>query len=83
MPLPSIVQPVMWSYAFDCLNLSPEPDFLIMADECKDYSYRVPLEEVPPGEDVGKAKTCHVVNPGNFGADGTFTVIYPGNDSVE
>jgi hypothetical protein len=34
MPLPQIVQPLIWSCALDCLNLTPEPDFLVLADEC-------------------------------------------------
>ena len=45
LPLPQIVQPTMWSYAMDCLNLTPEPDYLVLADECADYYYRVPLTE--------------------------------------
>ena len=67
LPLPNIVQPVMWTYAFDSLNISPEPDFIVLSDECKDYYHRMPLYEQAPGESSGTAaKTCHIVNPGNF-----------------
>ena len=34
----------------DCLNLTPEPDFLVLADECQDYYYQMPLTEVNPDE---------------------------------
>ena len=34
LPLPQITQPVLWNYATDCLNITPEPDILILADEC-------------------------------------------------
>ena len=43
MPLPTIVQPVLWSYGVDTLNLSPEPDFLILADDSEDSYTRVTL----------------------------------------
>jgi len=42
----------MWSYAMDCMNLTPEPDYLVLADECQDYYYQIPLEELMPGETV-------------------------------
>ena len=71
----------MWTYAQDCLNLTPEPDYLILADECNDYYYNIPLVEVTPDE-KSQQKTCHVLNPGNFSYDRSFVVIYPYNDTV-
>lgn len=45
LPLPNLVQPLMWSHAMDTLNITPEPDYLVLADECKDFYYPVPLVE--------------------------------------
>jgi hypothetical protein len=78
---------VLWTYA-DSLHLHPHPDFLILADDCKDYYYEVPVNGhdttsyQAAGRQLGneeghKVKTIHVANPGNFGKDRNFTVIYP------
>jgi len=52
-------------YAVDTLNLVPEPDFVVLADDCPDYYHKIPvaLEE---GEDD---KFVHVINPGSFAQD--------------
>lgn len=42
MPLSPIVQPVLWPYG-DCLHLYPHPDYLVLADECDDYYYTIPV----------------------------------------
>jgi len=42
-PLPQIVQPVMWAWALDSLSITPEPDFLVLADECHDWYHQVDL----------------------------------------
>jgi hypothetical protein len=60
LPLPQIIQPVMWAYATDVLNLTPSPDFLILADECQDYYHAI---------DDDERRVCHVMNPGNFAND--------------
>ena len=39
VPLPQIVQPVLWAFAKDVLNLVPHPDFLVLADDCSDYHH--------------------------------------------
>jgi hypothetical protein len=64
----------------DTLNLTPEPDFLVLADECKDYYYPVPLTEMNPDEE--KQKVCHVLNPGNFSSDFSFTIVFPLSETV-
>lgn len=61
------MQPVMWSFAMDSLNLT-QPDFLVLADECHDYYYPIVADD---------NKTYHVLNPGNFAQDQSFTVVYP------
>ena len=50
----------MWAYATDVLNLTPSPDFLILADECQDYYHAI---------DDDEKRVCHVMNPGNFAND--------------
>ena len=76
---------MLWSYA-DSLHLHPHPDFLVLADEGKDYHYEVPVnghqtsyqaDQKLGNEDDHNIKTIHVVNPGNFGSDKSFVVIYP------
>lgn len=64
-----IAQPVMWSYALDVLNITPEPDILILADECKDYHHQFKSKD--------KKGVTHVLNPGNFAQDQSFCMIYP------
>jgi len=59
--------------------LTPEPDYLILADECNDYYYSIPLYEISPDEQT-QQKTCHVLNPGNFSSDRSFVVVYPYNN---
>ena len=76
MPLPQIVQPVLWAYAADTLNLTPEPDYLILADEVEDSYNKFTLNEL--NDFQGKSdKVIHVINPGNFATDSSFTVVYP------
>jgi hypothetical protein len=33
----------MWSFAKDCMNLVPHPDYLILADDCADYHHKIPV----------------------------------------
>lgn len=35
----------MWSFAKDCLNLVPHPDYLILADDCADYYHKIPIDD--------------------------------------
>ena len=89
LPLPQIVQPVMWAYALDALSIVPQPDFLVLADECTDFHHSFNLSDefstLQPGENIdmddgeGRAKTCEVVNPGNFSHDLSFLALYPNN----
>ena len=58
------MQPVVWNYAVDTLNLTPEPDYIILADECKDYHHRIPC--TLSGEEEEGCKHVNVLNPGNF-----------------
>jgi hypothetical protein len=74
MPLSSVVQPVMWTFAKDCLNLVPHPDYLILADDCADYHHKLPVED---GSHV------HVMNPGNFAIDRSFLVFYPKTEDIQ
>ena len=77
MPVAPIIQPILWSYG-DALHLHPHPDFLILADECNEYSYEVPVNDSDSKpENANDLKTIHVLNPGNFCIDRTFVVIYP------
>lgn len=83
----------MWAYAMDTLSILPQPDFLILADDCGDYHHSFDLSDEfsnfeaqqPAREDVdmdgeGSAKkTCEVINPGNFSHDLSFLVLYPSN----
>lgn len=80
IPLPSIIQPIMWSYAKDCLNLVPHPDFLILADDCADYHHKIPVESSFEDE---PQKCVHVINPGNFALERSFVVIYPATEDVQ
>lgn len=75
LPLPQIVQPVIWNYAVDCLNLTPEPDFLVLADECQDFHHKFDVDDF--ADDQPTSKACHVLNPGNFANDHSFAVLYP------
>ena len=91
IPLPQIVQPVMWAYAMDTLSILPQPDFLILADECADYHHSFDLSDefsnlgaearndVEMAGDGRTKKTCEVVNPGNFSHDLSFLALYPNN----
>ena len=36
LPIPQIVQPIMWAYG-DVFHLTPHPDYLVLADDCQDY----------------------------------------------
>jgi hypothetical protein len=67
----------MWCYATDSLNITPAPDFLVLADECYDYHYEMRSQE------NSDSKVCHVLNPGNFSHDQSFTVIYPHSGIVQ
>ena len=76
----------MWSYG-DALHLYPHPDFLVLADECEDYYYQIPVNghkttfhdagQKMGNEDGMEMKCVTVVNPGSFSSDRSFTVIYP------
>ena len=68
----------MWSFG-DSLNLVPHPDYLILADDCWDYYHKIPVETL----DDEPQKLVHVVNPGNFSIEKSFTVIYPATDDVQ
>ena len=37
---------MLWNYAVDCLNLTPEPDFLVLADECHDFHYKFDVDDL-------------------------------------
>lgn len=39
-----IIQPILWSYG-DAMHLHPHPDYLILADECSEYNYEVPVND--------------------------------------
>eukprot|EP00347_Sterkiella_histriomuscorum_P020272 403338437 len=87
IPVPSIVQPIMWSFS-DALQLVPHPDFLILCDEITDYHHQI---EVPKSSKTSQGyeiqyfedeegqndKFVHVVNPGNFSINKSFVTIYP------
>lgn len=83
LPLPQIVQPILWSYGVDTLSLSPEPDFLVLADDAEDSYSKVSLMELNDLGTKEQEKFVHVVNPGNFAADGSFAVVYPFAGKVE
>ena len=81
----------MWTYG-DTLHLHPHPDYLVLADECEDYSYPVPVNGHKTSfhdisqlgnEDQMGLKTVTVVNPGNFSTDRSFSVIYPLKNEVQ
>lgn len=83
----------MWAYAMDTLSLLPQPDFLILADECSDYHHSFDLtdeftsqggqqvmrENTDMKDEEGQPRICDVVNPGNFSQDQSFLVLYPSN----
>ena len=59
MPVAPIIQPILWSYG-DALHLHPHPDFLILADECNEYSYEVPVNDSDSKpENANDLKTIH------------------------
>lgn len=77
----------MWSHS-DSLVLYPEPDFLILADDCEEYCYKMPLDvalknETEDKKDKEEARTVTVLNPGVFGQDLSFAVVYPERNEVE
>lgn len=75
---------MLWSYAIDLLNLCPEPDFLILADDAEDSYNVMSLQQLNDFALVEtERKNVHVVNPGSFTADGSFAVIYPHVGKVE
>jgi len=76
IPLPHIVQPLMWSFAKDCLNLVPHPDYLILADDCTDYYHKIPVDCFKDEQQ----KHVNVINPGNFAQEKSFVVLYPKKD---
>lgn len=94
MPLATIVQPILWPYG-DCLHLYPHPDFIVIADECDDYYYKVPvnghkstfhdvtqLGNEDNFKEADEVDTVNVINPGNFGSDRSFCIIYPLRNEV-
>lgn len=95
-PLPQIVQPVAWAYAMDTLSIMPQPDFLILADECVDYHHSFDLNdafsttnrdeagadaEMAEDDDEVERKRCEIVNPGNFSHDLSFLALYPNSEN--
>jgi hypothetical protein len=48
----------MWSFAKDCMDLVPHPDYLILADDCADYHHKIPVNTLFADEKV-KASSCH------------------------
>lgn len=80
----------MYAYG-DCLHLYPHPDFLVLADECDDYFYTIPVDghnttvrtdgSLLGNEDL-TTKFVTIINPGNFGADRSFVVVYPLKNEV-
>lgn len=83
LPLPQIVQPIMWSYAVDTMNITPEPDILVLADDTEDFYHAMSLNELNGKETAGGSKVIHTVNPGSFAQDGSFAVIYPFTAKIE
>ena len=73
----------------DTLSLMPQPDFLILADECNDYHHsfdlkdefssrgNTPRDNNEMEDEDGPRKFCEVVNPGNFSHDLSFLALYP------
>jgi hypothetical protein len=77
------------------MSICPTPDYLVLADECKDFYYEIEnememkraqtdVEMAMEGENnqAVKKETVKVVNPGNFSQDYSFSVIYPFIDMV-
>jgi hypothetical protein len=56
--------------------LVPEPDFIILADECSDYHHKISVALDEEDQQDGD-KFVHVLNPGSFAQDNSFCVIYP------
>lgn len=83
----------MWAYAMDALSILPQPDFLVLADECADFHHSFDLtdeftsqgakarEDMDMEDENGTKtrRTCEVVNPGNFSHDLSFVALYPNN----
>ena len=67
LPLPQIAQPVIWEYAVDTFNLTPHPDYLVLADECEDYHHKIPVDL--KGHEKEEPRFVNVLNPGNFAQD--------------
>jgi hypothetical protein len=64
----------MWSFAKDCLNLVPHPDYLILADDCADYYHKIPIDDCFVDE---QQRHVNVINPGHFAQERSFVVLYP------
>ena len=77
MPLSPVIQPIIWSNS-DALHLYPEPDFLILADDCEQNMISVPLKQTEKEKrDNVPKKSIHVLNPGSFSHNFEFGVINP------
>lgn len=75
------------------MHLYPHPDFLVIADECDDFCYQLPVnghkstfhDTVKMGNEDNhdELETVTIINPGNFAADRSFTVVYPQKNEVQ
>ena len=75
----------------DTLSILPQPDFLVLADDCGDFHHSFDLTDefssmgsqaradIDMAEDGRPKRTCEVVNPGNFSHDLSFLALYPNN----
>jgi len=71
----------------------PHPDILVLADECEDFVYKVPvnghkstfhdIEQMGNEDRNSQMETITVLNPGNFGYDKSFVVVYPLTNEVQ
>lgn len=82
VPLTPVTQPVIWAY--ESALQAIQPDFLILADECKQYSYTFGRKAADNDQEENVSEnTTTVLNPGNFGRDRTFSVLYPVTGEVQ
>lgn len=79
----------MWAFGGPALNLTPHPDFLVIADDTESSQHSIEVETLHgKGGNVFREKTreveghVHVLNPGSFAAEKSFLVFSPTNDEV-
>ena len=64
------------------MNLVPHPDYLVLADDCQEYHHTFKVDTFNVSNSFQQIseeeqKEVHVINPGNFGAERKFVVLYP------